>query len=349
MPEIFLNIIVLLTAPFLFIGIINKTKAFWAGRQGASIFQPFYDFTKLLKKGEVISKTTSFIFNIAPSLTLASAVFAGLLVPIINHRAILSFEGSFILFAYILALGKFFSLISAMDTGSSFEGMGASREASFSTLVEPAFFIIISSIIALSGNYSFKSLALILKNSGSLGYLIIALSVLSLFIMMLIEGCRVPVDDPNTHLELTMIHEVMILDNSGPDLAFILYGSSMKMIIFVSLIANLIIPANSGLFYSVLLFAGIIFAIAILIGTIESTLARLRMTHVFEFIFIMSSISLIILSLTMISMYTVSKNKFGFFNNRLETVWRSGSDGFKENPALPVFRKPNSFQFNLYK
>ena len=302
MLEILLNIIFLLTFPFLFIGIINKTKAFWAGRKGASVFQPFYDFIKLLKKGEVISTTTSFVFALSPSLTFASVVFAGLLVPVFNHRAILSFEGSFILFAYILALGKFFSLIAAMDTGSSFEGMGASREASFSTLVEPAFFIIMASIIALSGNYTFQSLSLILQNSGSFGYLIIILSVFALFIMMLVEGCRVPVDDPNTHLELTMIHEVMVLDNSGPDLAFILYGSGMKMVILASLIANLIIPADLSLFYSVIAFVGIIFILAIIIGTLESSFARLRMTHVFEFIFTMSSISLIILSLTMISM-----------------------------------------------
>lgn len=303
MLEIFLNIMFLFVTPFIFIGLINKTKAFWAGRKGAPIFQPYYDFVRLLKKGEVISTTSSFIFTIAPSLTLASVVFAGLLVPIINHKAILSFEGSFILFAYILALGKFFSLIGAMDTGNSFEGMGASREACFSTLVEPAFFIIIGSIIALSGNYSFQSLSVILQKSDGLGYLIIALSVMALFIMMLIEGCRVPVDDPNTHLELTMIHEVMVLDNSGPDLAFSLYGAGMKMIIFISLIANLIIPANLGLFYSILLFIGLISVLAIVIGTIESSFARLRMTHVFEFIFIMSSISLIILALTMITIY----------------------------------------------
>jgi len=181
--------------------------------------------------------------------------------------------------------------------------MGASREACFSTLVEPAFFIILGSIIALSGNYSFQSLSLILQKASGLGYMIIALSVLALFIMMLIEGCRIPVDDPNTHLELTMIHEVMVLDNSGTDLAMILYGSSMKMIIFASLIANLIIPAGIGLFYSALLFIGILVLLSIIIGTIESDFARLRMTHVFEFIFIMSSISLIILSLTMISIY----------------------------------------------
>lgn len=303
MIEIIFNIAFLLVTPLLFIGIINKTKAFWAGRKGAPILQPFYDFIKLLKKGEVISTTTSNIFKIAPSITFSSVLFAGLLVPILNHRAILNFEGSFILFAYILALGKFFSLIAAMDTGSSFEGMGASREACFSTLVEPAFFIIVASIMAFSKNLSFQSLSAVLQKSDGLGYLIITLAILAIFVMMLIEGCRVPVDDPNTHLELTMIHEVMVLDNSGPDLAMIIYGSAMKMIIFASIIANLIIPANIGILYSVLMLIGILSLLAVIIGTIEASFARLRMTHVFEFIFIMSSISLIILSLTMISIY----------------------------------------------
>lgn len=292
-----MNIVLLLALPLLFVGIINKTKAFWAGRKGASVLQPYYDFFKNLQKGEVISTTASLIFKIAPSVTLASILFAGLLVPMLNGKSIISFEGDFVLFAYILGLGKFFSIIGSMDTGSSFEGMGSSREASFSTLVEPAFFVMIASIAALSGHYSFASLNSILQSAGELGYLIIILSVLILFIMMLIEGCRVPIDDPNTHLELTMIHEVMVLDNSGPDLAFINYGSAMKMVLFASLIANLIFPASP------LLFIGTILLLAVLIGTLESGIARLRLIHIFEFIFIMSSISLVILSLTMISLF----------------------------------------------
>lgn len=303
MTRIILNILFLLIFPFLFIGLINKIKAFWAGRKGASVFQPYYDFAKLLKKGEVISTTTSRIFAIYPSLLLTSTIFAGLLIPIFNNKAILSFQGGFILFAYTLALGKFFSIAGAMDTGSSFEGMGASREASFSILVEPAFFIIIASIMALSGNYTFDSISLILQKSGHIGYLLIVLGAIALFIMMIIEGCRVPVDDPNTHLELTMIHEVMILDNSGPDLAMIFYSSGMKMIILASLIANLIIPVGLGIIYSSLAFIAVILLLAVIIGTLESSIARLRLTHIFEFVFLMSSISLIILSLTVISMY----------------------------------------------
>jgi len=298
-----LNILVLLIVPFLFIGIINKIKAFWAGRKGASIFQPFYDFIRLTKKGVVISNTTSGIFQISPSVTFASILFAGLFVPIVANKSIISFEGSFIVFAYILGLGKFFSLIGAMDTGNSFEGMGSSREASFSTIVEPAFFIIMASIIALTGNYTFKSLSLILHKAGVYGVLIIVLTVISLFIMLLVEGCRVPIDDPNTHLELTMIHEAMVLDNSGIDLGFILYGSAIKMLIFASLIANILIPYNWGILASFSFYLGIILILAIIIGTLESSIARLRMSHIFEFIFIMSSLSLIILSLSVIKLY----------------------------------------------
>ena len=143
-----------------------------------------------------------------------------------------------------MGLGKFFSLLAALDTGSSFEGMGASREACFSTIVEPAFFIMIASIAALSQNYTFYNFKYILNNAGVYGYLIIALAAITLFIMLLIEGCRVPVDDPTTHLELTMIHEVMILDNSGVDLGLITWASAIKIFLFEALIANLIIPIN---------------------------------------------------------------------------------------------------------
>jgi len=298
-----LNILILLIFPFLFVGIINKTKAFWAGRKGASIFQPFFDFVRLIKKDMVMSNITTTVFSIAPTITFASIIFAGWLVPIIAGKSIISFEGSFVLFAYILALGKFFSLIGAMDTGSSFEGMGASREANFSIIIEPAFFIIIASIIALTGNYSFKSFSMIIQKSDGIGFLIIAMAVISIFIILLVEGCRIPVDDPNTHLELTMIHEVMVLDNSGIDLAFIQYGSAMKMIIFSSLIANLIIPAGIGLSLFAPAYLLVVLFLALIIGTIESSFARLRMAYMFEFVFIMSSFSLIILSLTAMKLY----------------------------------------------
>lgn len=297
------NILVLLLASFFVIGIIKKTKAFWAGRKGVSIFQPLYDFIRLFKKDQVISLTTSWVFRFAPIVIFATTIFAGLFVPMLCGNSIINIEGAFVIFSYILGLGKFFALISAMDTGSSFEGMGASREACFTTIVEPAFFIMLASIIALTGNYSFKSLSMILSSSGTFGILIAFLAVLALFVMLLTECSRVPVDDPTTHLELTMIHEVMILDNSGQDLAVITWAAGIKMVVLEALIANFIIPSNLGVGLSAVLFLVLIGLIAVIIGTLESAIARLRMSHVFEFIFSMSSFALIILSLVAIKIY----------------------------------------------
>lgn len=292
---IILNLLTVLFLPFLMIGIIKKTKAFWGGRYGASIFQPLYDFIKLTKKDFVISNTTSTIFRLTPLISFAAIIIAAVFVPLISGTAIINIPAGLIVFAYLLALGKFFNCIGAMDTGSSFEGMGTSREACFTSIVEPAFFIILGSIMALSGNYTFESLSKITANAGSYGVLIIIFAVLALFLMVLIEGCRVPVDDPATHLELTMIHEVMILDNSGFDLALITWASGIKMLLITSLIAKIIIPTGSPLY--ALYYLITIFLVSIIIGTAESSMARIRMSHIFEFIFIMSSFALIVMSL----------------------------------------------------
>lgn len=300
---VILNILIILIMPFLMIGIIKKTKAFWAGRKGVCLFQPLYDFIRLMKKEEVYSETTSFVFKLAPIVNLSAIIFASLFIPLIGGIPVLNFPFSFVVFSYVLGLGKFFSLISAMDTGSSFEGMGASREACFSTIVEPAFFIAMGSIVALTKITSFDNLKLILENAGIYGVLIIALAVLALFIMLLIEGCRVPVDDPTTHLELTMIHEVMILDNSGVDLGLISWGSAIKMFLFESLIASLLLPLGLPLWISVIGFFAIISVLSIIIGTVEASIARFRMTHVFEFIFIMSILALLILTLVTYRIY----------------------------------------------
>lgn len=298
-----LNFIILLFVPFLMMGIIKKTKTFWAGKKGPSVFQPLYDFIRLVKKDFVISKTTSVVFRIAPIITFSTVLFAGLFVPLASGSALINIPAGLIVFAYTLALGKFASLISAMDTGSSFEGMGASREACFSTIVEPAFFMVIASIMALTGNYTFGALSNIISSAGSYGVLIIIFSIVVLFIMMLTEASRVPVDDPATHLELTMIHEVMILDNSGSDLALFSWANSIKLLLLSSLIANMIIPSTVEGWLAVLLYLLIMFIISIIIGTVESGMARIRMSHVFEFIFIMSSISLVVLSLIIARMF----------------------------------------------
>ena len=298
-----INLIILLFVPFLMMGLIKKTKSFWGGRKGPSIMQPWFDFVRLMKKDFVISNTTSAVFKITPVITFASVIFAGLFVPLASGSAIVNIPVGLIVFAYILGLGKFFALISAMDTGSSFEGMGASREACFTSIVEPAFFMVIGSIMALTGNYTFDALGKILSSAGTYGILIIVFTALVLFIMLLTEGSRVPVDDPATHLELTMIHEVMILDNSGSDLAFLTWANGIKMLLISSLIAYMVIPSNVSDFVGVLLYLGVIALLSMIIGTVESSMARIRMSHVFEFVFIMSSLALVVLSLVMARMF----------------------------------------------
>ena len=290
---ILIQICFLLFAPFLFLGIINRVKARWSGRKGSPLLQPLYDFLKLIKKGEVISKTTSFIFKMAPSFNIAAVIFAFLLVPVPSFGSTISFEGDFILFAYVLGLSKFLMVLASLDTGSSFEGMGASREVTFSTIVEPAFFILIGTLALLTGQASFASIFSLLNSSSGYTVLIEILFSAALFIMILTEGSRVPVDDPNTHLELTMIHEVMVLDYSGPDLAFILYSAGMKMVLLSALAANLLIPENIQPAFAILLAVGIVLAAALLIGVIESLIARARMSHVPQFIFLMTALSLI--------------------------------------------------------
>ena len=291
-----LNIILILVLPFLFLGTINRVKSIWAGRQGPSIIQPLFDFLKLLRKGEVISTATTFIFRMAPSVNLAAVLLAAMLVPLAGGRSIVSFEGDFILFAYVLGLGKFFTVTAALDTGSSFEGMGASREATFGSLVEPAFFLILGSLCLLTGTTSFQEMLVLSHGGGDLSIPLLLLCIGALFIMLLTEGSRVPVDDPNTHLELTMIHEVMILDNSGPDLAFIMYGAALKMVVITALIAAMMIPQGMSAVLSVIVIVSVEFITAIVIGCIESVMARFRMSHVSQLLFFMSAMAVIIFS-----------------------------------------------------
>ncbi len=285
-------ILILILGPFLLPGIIIRVKTRWAGRKGPSVLQPLFDFSKLLRKGQVISKTTSFVFQITPPMNVAAVFFAALIVPLPLHRAFLSFPGDFIMFAYTLALARFMLVIAALDTGSSFEGMGSAREITFSSIIEPAFFILVGSLALVTGHTSFASIFELLNYSTGYTALVKSLCVVSLFIMLLTECARVPVDDPNTHLELTMIHEVMILDYSGPDLALMQYAVGLKMVTLATLLANLLIPPGTGIIAGLALYLVVITITAIAVGLVESWIARLRMTHIPQFIFLMMAFSM---------------------------------------------------------
>jgi formate hydrogenlyase subunit 4 len=285
-------ILIVLVSLF-FTGIIIRTKSIAAGRKGPGIFQPLKDIYRLFRKGSVYSETTSFIFRLAPVIYFSSVVMASLLIPFGSSKALIGFDGDFIFFAYILGLGKFFNIIAAMDTGSSFGGMGASREALFSMFAEPAFFILMGSFALLTGYTSFYEIFGAIQLGSFTSY---ALGTLAAFVMVLlamIENSRMPIDDPKTHLELTMIHEVMILDNSGFDLGLILYTGYLKFAMYGAIIANFFI-GGLAMNMALPLFLLIQLTFAVLIGLIESFMARFRMSHNAQFIFALSSVSFLI-------------------------------------------------------
>jgi formate hydrogenlyase subunit 4 len=281
-----LHVALLAVCPPLLLGVIGKTKAWFAGRQGPSLLQPYRDMAKCLRKGAVYSRTTSWAFRAGPVAALATTMMAGLLVPLAGGSGVVSFTGDFIVFAYLLGLGRFATAVAALDTGSSFEGMGASREMAFSALVEPVLFLVLATLALETHSVSFATaFATLGYASWSSHGAALLLAALALFVVLLAENSRVPVDDPATHLELTMIHEVMVLDHGGPDLGIILYGSAAKMFVIGAVLIGLLHPFSmlTPLRAAALLAAGQL-AIGVLVGVVESSMARLRLPRVPQFL-----------------------------------------------------------------
>jgi len=282
MTTFIIHIVLLLTLPPLLPGVINKTKALFAGRRGPPLLQLYCDLFKLARKDMVISRVTTWIFTAAPVITLTTILAAGLLVPLGPFRAPISFAGDMILFAYLLGLGRFFTTAAALDTGSPFEGMGAAREVTFACLSEPALFFAMLVLAKLSGSLELTTMLhapMTVGNPSSAASLVLV--ALGVFIIMLAETCRVPVDDPNTHLELTMIHEVMVLDHSGPLLGMILYGAALKLFVLSAVLLHIVFPFQTGSALSDwALFVVEILGVSVVIGVVESIMARLQMRHV---------------------------------------------------------------------
>ncbi len=279
---ILFHLAVLLLLPPLLLGVISKTKAWFGGRSGAPLLQSYYDLAKLMRKGQVLSTTTTWIFRFGPLITLAATLCAGLLIPISSFNAPISFTGDLILFAYLFGLARFFTTLAALDTGSAFEGMGSAREVTFACLSEPALFFALMVLAKLSGSLTLTPMlhhpatALTADTTASL-----ALIAIGLFIVLLAETCRLPVDDPTTHLELTMIHEAMVLDHSGPLLSVILYASAMKLLVLSTLLLHVLVPFKTcSLWLNALLYLLEIIGLAGTIGVVESIMARLQMRHV---------------------------------------------------------------------
>ena len=258
----------LLLAPLL-PGIINKVKAWVAGRRGSPVLQLYYDLARLWRKGVVLSTLASPGFIAGPAVAWVAVLAAALLLPLGPLGASLSFRGDVILLVYLLALARFCTAWAALETGSAFEGMGAAREVSYAVLGEAA---VITAVLTLSMQSGSLVLSAMLAPSAGTGAVLLAVG---LFMVLLAENCRVPFDDPNTHLELTMIHEVMVLDHSGPPFAAVLHGAAMKLLLFSVLLVQAVLPvgklpeaAAAGA-----LIAGVL-VVTVAVGLVESLMAR---------------------------------------------------------------------------
>ena len=281
------HIMALTFVPPLLLGIINRTKSIFGGRQGPPLLQPYYDIWRLLHKDTVQSTTTTWLFRFGPVVNLTTVIVAALMIPLAQAKSPVSFTGDLIFFAYILALGRFFLVLSALDTGSAFEGMGVAREVTFACFAEPAMFFCLLVLAKAFGSLEltqvFNAVPIFNAIPSGVGLLgtPLLLVLISWFLIMLAENCRIPFDDPNTHLELTMVHEVIVLDHSGPMLAIIQWSAALKLFVFASLTVRLSVPLNienGVLAWAV--FLGALMVVAVLLGVVESVMARLRMTQV---------------------------------------------------------------------
>jgi formate hydrogenlyase subunit 4 len=295
-----LSIILILSAAVYFPGVIVKVKAMFSGRKGPSILQPWFDIFRLLKKGSVYSTASSFVFQIAAPVYLATVLIAALFIPFEESNALFSFTGDFVLFAYLLGLGRFLLILSALDVSSGFEGMGANREAFYSMLMEPAFFILMGSLAMFTGYTSFHDIFANLHYNDYFSAIIAVIAAYVLANITLVETSRLPVDDPLTHLELTMVHEVMVLDHSGFDLGIIKIANNLKFVLFSMLSANCLIPQSLDLWMRIGIYLIIQLFMAAGIGWLESFRARNKMAMNAQYILSINAVALILVFVAMI-------------------------------------------------
>ena len=282
-------LIVSLGAP-LMVGALRKLKARLQGRRGASVFQPYRDLRKMLAKESVISENTSWIFRFTPYVVASVMLLSSLLVPLLTTRTPLGFLGNIILLMYLLLLATFFLALAGLDAGSAFGGMGSSREMVIAALAEPTVMVAIFAIALRVGSTSLDTIvrrgaddSLLLLNPGHL------LAFIAFFIVALAETGRLPVDNPSTHLELTMIHEAMILEYSGRHLALIEWAAGMKLFLFLALLSNLFFPwgiaATSDPMPIAIAFVVLVVkvgALATAVAILETSVAKLRLFRVPE-------------------------------------------------------------------
>jgi formate hydrogenlyase subunit 4 len=287
-----LHVLIVLAAPIVMVGLVNRTKSWWAGRRGPRIMQLAWDLLRLLRKRPVVSEVATPLFRAGAWGVLAASLLAAMIAPVLGPVAPLQFGRDFIVFAYALGLARMLLMLSAMDVGSSFEGMGTAREASFTAFVEPALFLLIGTAGVVTGESSFAALIGRWGAHDAFAWLA-APAVAVLFVLLQAEAARVTVDDPLTHLELTMIHEVMVLDHSGPELAAMQYAAALKMTTYAGLIAALLNPFDplKDTALAVAAALAIMAAVAVAVGCVESLVARLRMRLVPRYLVLATAVA----------------------------------------------------------
>ncbi len=280
----FFHWLTLLVLPIWFVGLVNRTKAIWAGRKGQPLGQLRFDLARLLKKAPVYSETATWVFQASPLVLLSATLIAASIVPVFPGYSPVSFPYDFVVFAYLMALARIFLMLGALDTGGSFEGMGASRHAGYSALAEPALFLVLGSLAAATGETSFRELVAL---NGAEGWLLRFACAAGLFAILQIEAARAPVEDPSTHLKLTMIHEVMTLDHGGPELAAVQYASAVKMMALAGPIAALLNPFSMATqpVAAVMASGFLIAGLGAAVGLVESLMPRLRLAAIPNFAF----------------------------------------------------------------
>jgi formate hydrogenlyase subunit 4 len=280
---------VLLAAAPLLRSVIKKMKATLQNRQGPPLLQGYYDLAKLLRKEPVRSETASWVFAAGPRLYFATAVAASTLVPVVLARAPLEQAGGILVFVGLLALGRFALATAALDTGSPFGGMGSSREMTVAALAEPALMLGLFAVGLAGGSLNLGELARSTIARGPSAHPSELLAAAALFVVLIAEAGRVPVDNPATHLELTMIHEAMVLEYAGPDLALVEWASALKELLFMTVLANLFLPFGlavaphgGALALSAVLYLGKLLVLAVAVTLVEATNAKLRFFRVPE-------------------------------------------------------------------
>ena len=289
-------------------GFINKMEARIQCRRGPSLFQPYYNLVKLLQKDAVVSETASWIFRATPYVVFISILLIALLVPVLSSQVPLNFIGDIILIIYLFALGRFFLALSSLDTGKRLRGYGGSREMTISSMAEPAMMLSIFTVSLTVGSTNLSNITGTLLNYKSLNPSLL-LAFAALVIVIIAETGRIPVDNPFTHLELTMIHEGMILEFSGRYLALIEWASSMKLLLLLTILVNTFLPWGiatgltfPGLIISFALYLVKIGFFAFAIVILESSLAKVRLFRIPNLL----GTSFILSLLAIISFYVVS-------------------------------------------